>query len=77
MIFFQQNELKSIQSKIITTLHKIVEINCSPATRKQLAKCFATVYHTGTTLGLFDSVNKCLDLIKSRDDSPNQLPVKL
>ncbi|XP_002158974.1 HEAT repeat-containing protein 5B isoform X1 [Hydra vulgaris] len=73
----EQGELKSIQPKIITTLHKIVEINCSPTTRTQLAKCFATVYHTGTTLGLFDSVSKCIDLIKSRDDSPNQLPVKL
>lgn len=66
-----------MQPKIVSTLLKILEINCSPATRQQLAKCFATIYNVGTTLGLFDTVNKCLDIIKNRDDSTAYLAIKL
>lgn len=70
-------EIKKIQPKIVSTLHKILEINCSPATQQQLALCFAAIFNASTTLGLFDSVNKCVDIIKSRDDSTNNQSIKL
>lgn len=70
-------EIKAIQSKIVGTLNKILAINCSPATRQQLAKCYATIFNNGTTIGLFDCVNKFFDIIKSREDSPNYLAIKL
>ena len=75
--FYFQAEIKAIQGKIVTALNKILAINCSPATRQQLAKYYATLFNVGTTMGLFDSVNKFFDIIKSRDDSPKQLEIRL
>ena len=69
-------EVKAIQPKIVTTLHKILEINCSPATRQQLGKCYATLFNLGT-MGLFETVNKFIEIIKNRDDSSNYLAIKL
>ena len=73
---FSQAEIKAIQPKIVVALHKILEINCSPATRQQLGKCYATLFNLGT-MGLFETVNKFFDIIKNRDDSPNYLAIKL
>lgn len=40
-------------------------------TRKIVAKNLATVFTIGDTFLLFESVNNCLDILKSRDDSAN------
>ena len=71
------NEIKKCQPKIVATLQKLLNINCSPATRQQLAKCFATIYTVGTTFGMHDSVGKWLDIIRSKDDSTVYLAIKL
>ena len=37
----------------------------------------ATVFSIGDTFLLFDTINKCNDILKSKDDSPSYLPCRL
>jgi len=51
-----------------------------PPTRVLLTKCIATVYCIGDAYaapGIFQTINACNDALKSKDDSPSQLPIKL
>ena len=48
-----------------------------PPTRQLLAQCMATLFSVGDTFLLFDTINKCNDILKSRDDSPTVLPSRL
>lgn len=73
----KQAHLKSCQPKLVEQLTKQLNESCGPATRQLLAKCFALLYSVGSTNTLFQTVDKCTDIIKSKDDSQAYLPVKL
>jgi len=46
-------------------------------TRKLIAKCLASVFTIGDTFLLFDATNKCIDILKNKDDSAAVLASKL
>lgn len=46
-------------------------------TRKLIAKCLATIFTIGDTFLLFDAINKCIDILKNKDDSASALASKL
>uniref|UniRef100_A0A3Q3MD77 HEAT repeat-containing protein 5B n=1 Tax=Labrus bergylta TaxID=56723 RepID=A0A3Q3MD77_9LABR len=48
-----------------------------PPTRKLLAKNLATLYSIGDTFTVFQTLDKCNEIIKSKDDTPAYLPTKL
>ena len=48
-----------------------------PPTRHLIAGCMATLFSVGDTFLLFETINKCNDLLKSKDDSPSYLACRL
>merc|ERR1719232_2146159 len=48
-----------------------------PPTRQFIAQCMAPLFSVGDTFLLFDTINKCNDILKMKDDSPTYLPCRL
>ena len=51
--------------------------SCGPPARQLLASALATLFSVGDTFLLFETINKCNDLLKTKDDSPAFLPCRL
>ena len=72
-----QSDIKESQTKLIAQLTNQISENPGPPIRKLLARCLATIFSVGDTFALFETINKCNDVIKNKDDSPSYLPTKL
>nr|XP_006814260.1 PREDICTED: HEAT repeat-containing protein 5B-like [Saccoglossus kowalevskii] len=77
LVAAQKSDIKESQNKLVQQLTNQIHESPGPPTRKLLGKCLATLYHVGDTFTLFETVNKCNDIVKSKDDSPSFLPAKL
>lgn len=74
---FFQSDIKACQKKLVEQLTTHIQGAPGPPTRKLLANCLSTLFSVGDTFLLFDTVNKCNDILKNKDDSPSFLPTKL
>ncbi|CAJ0582520.1 unnamed protein product, partial [Mesorhabditis spiculigera] len=70
-------ELKSIQPKLIAQLHQRLQAGVGPPTRTLLAKCIAKTYSLGDIYSVTATMNLCNDLLESKEDSAQQLSVKM
>uniref|UniRef100_A0A8B9L078 HEAT repeat-containing protein 5B n=1 Tax=Astyanax mexicanus TaxID=7994 RepID=A0A8B9L078_ASTMX len=68
---------KEKQKKLVEQLTGLISSNPGPPTRKLLAKNLATLYSIGDTFTVFQTLDKCNDIIKNKDDTPAYLPTKL
>ncbi|XP_050679347.1 HEAT repeat-containing protein 5B [Leptidea sinapis] len=73
----QKTDIKNCQQKLVAQLVNLLRENLGPPARRVLARCLATLFSVGDTFLLFDTVNKCNDIIKVKDDSPSYLPTRL
>lgn len=55
----------------------LIQLSPGPPTKILIARCLATLFSVGDTFLLFDSVNKCNEILKNKDDSPSFLPTRL
>ena len=74
---FEQVDVKEKQKKLVEQLTGLISSNPGPPTRKLLAKNLATLYSIGDTFTVFQTLDKCNDIIKNKDDTPAYLPTKL
>jgi len=72
-----QSDIKESQEKLIAQLTGQISENPGPPIRKLLARCLATIFSVGDAFSLFETINKCNDMIRNKDDSPSYLPTKL
>ncbi|KAK3523340.1 hypothetical protein QTP86_029603 [Hemibagrus guttatus] len=70
-------DVKEKQKKLVEQLTSLISSNPGPPTRKLLAKNLATLYSIGDTFTVFQTLDKCNDIIKNKDDTPAYLPTKL
>ncbi|KAJ8412774.1 hypothetical protein AAFF_G00117250 [Aldrovandia affinis] len=70
-------DIKEKQKKLVEQLTGLISSAPGPPTRKLLAKNLATLYSIGDTFTVFQTLDKCNDIIKSKDDTPTYLPTKL
>ncbi|XP_059611858.1 HEAT repeat-containing protein 5B isoform X2 [Phlebotomus argentipes] len=77
LVAAQKNDIKECQNKLVEQLLTHIQSSPGPPTRKLIAQCLATLFSVGDTFLLFDTVNKCNDILKNRDDSPSFLPTRL
>ncbi|GFO34553.1 heat repeat-containing protein 5b, partial [Plakobranchus ocellatus] len=73
----QKSDIKGSQKRLVQQLTAQITESPGPPTRKLLAKCLASIFSVGDTFDLFETINKCNDIIKSKDDSPSYLPSRL
>lgn len=72
-----QVDVKEKQKKLVEQLTGLISSAPGPPTRKLLAKNLATLYSIGDTFTVFQTLDKCNEIIKSKDDTPVYLPTKL
>lgn len=77
MYILFQNDIKGCQKKLVEQLLNHIQESPGPPTRKLFARCLATLFSVGDTFLLFDTANKCNDMLKNKDDSPSFLATKL
>uniref|UniRef100_A0A4W5JCW8 HEAT repeat containing 5B n=1 Tax=Hucho hucho TaxID=62062 RepID=A0A4W5JCW8_9TELE len=70
-------DVKEKQKKLVEQLTGLISSAPGPPTRKLLAKNLATLYSIGDTFTVFQTLDRCNDIIKSKDDTPTYLPTKL
>lgn len=77
LVAAQKSDIKGCQKKLVEQLTTHIQGSPGPPTRKLIASCLATLFSVGDTFLLFETVNKCNDILKNKDDSPSFLPTKL
>ncbi|NXC38697.1 HTR5A protein, partial [Penelope pileata] len=70
-------DIRENQKKLIEQLTSLLNNSPGPPTRRLLAKNLAVLYSTGDTFSVYQTIEKCNELIRSKDDSPSYLPTKL
>jgi len=73
-----RGQVKECQKVLVGQLMSLVTTGSpGPPTRHLIAQCMATLFSVGDTFLLFETINKCNDILKMKDDSPTFLPCKL
>ncbi|XP_049753405.1 HEAT repeat-containing protein 5A isoform X3 [Elephas maximus indicus] len=72
-----RSDIREKQKTLVEQLLSLLNSSPGPPTRKLLAKNLAILYSIGDTFSVYETINKCNDLIRSKDDSPSYLPTKL
>uniref|UniRef100_H2Y0W9 HEAT repeat-containing protein 5B n=1 Tax=Ciona intestinalis TaxID=7719 RepID=H2Y0W9_CIOIN len=73
----QKSDIKEKQDKLIEQLTNQILDGPGPPTRALIGHCLSALYKIGDSFGIYDAVCKCQDIIKSKDDSPSYLSVRL
>lgn len=77
LVAAQKSDIKECQKKLVEQLTTHLHNSPGAPTRRLIARCMATLFSVGDTFLLFETVNKCNDILKNKDDSPSFLPTKL
>ncbi|NXU59521.1 HTR5A protein, partial [Turnix velox] len=72
-----RSDIRENQKKLVEQLTSLLNNSPGPPTRRLVAKNLAVLYSTGDTFSVYQTIDKCNDLIRSKDDSPSYLPTKL
>ncbi|GCC24140.1 hypothetical protein chiPu_0002540 [Chiloscyllium punctatum] len=72
-----KDDIKEKQKKLVEQLTSLLESSPGPPVRKLIAKNLALLYSVGDTFSVYKTVDKCNEIIRSKDDSPSYLPTKL
>ncbi|NXN88262.1 HTR5A protein, partial [Bombycilla garrulus] len=70
-------DIRENQKKLVEQLTSLLNNSPGPPTRRLLAKNLAVLYSTGDTFSVYQTIDRCNELIRSKDDSPSYLPTKL
>ncbi|KAM9466485.1 HEAT repeat-containing protein 5A isoform 2-T4 [Clarias gariepinus] len=73
----ERADVKHNQKRLVEQLTAILTSSPGPSTRYLLAQCVALVYCMGESLTSSLTVDRCHDIIKSKDDSPSFLSTRL
>uniref|UniRef100_H2Z3U9 HEAT repeat-containing protein 5B n=1 Tax=Ciona savignyi TaxID=51511 RepID=H2Z3U9_CIOSA len=73
----QKSDIKEKQEKLVEQLTNQILAGPGPPTRALIGHCLSTLYKIGDSFGIYNSVCKCHDVLKSKDDSPSYLSVRL
>uniref|UniRef100_A0AAY4A7U5 HEAT repeat-containing protein 5A n=1 Tax=Denticeps clupeoides TaxID=299321 RepID=A0AAY4A7U5_9TELE len=70
-------EVRRKQKRLVEQLVGVMAAAPGPPARRLLARCLALVYHCGDSLSAGLAVDRCSDIVRSKDDSPSALPTRL
>ncbi|KAM6462239.1 HEAT repeat-containing protein 5A isoform 2-T2 [Liasis olivaceus] len=72
-----QADLREKQNKLVEQLVSLLTSSPGPPARQLIAKNLAILYSAGDIFSVHQTIDKCNELILSKDDSPSYLPTKL
>ncbi|XP_053140311.1 HEAT repeat-containing protein 5A isoform X2 [Hemicordylus capensis] len=70
-------DIREKQTKLVEQLILLLTSSPGPPARQLIAKNLAILYSSGDTFSVHQTIDKCNELIRSKDDSPSYLPTKL
>ncbi|XP_068195506.1 HEAT repeat-containing protein 5A isoform X2 [Antennarius striatus] len=70
-------DIRANQRRLSDQLSTVLSASPGPPTRWLLAHCFALLYRLGDSIPASLLVERCNDIIRSKDDSPSGLPTRL
>lgn len=73
----ERDTIKQNQQRLIDQLSAILIGSPGPPTRWLFAHCLAQVYHQGDPVPSTVFLERCNDIVRSKDDSPSGLPTRL
>uniref|UniRef100_A0A8C5SWS3 HEAT repeat-containing protein 5B n=1 Tax=Laticauda laticaudata TaxID=8630 RepID=A0A8C5SWS3_LATLA len=77
LVASNKTDVKEKQKKLVEQLTGLISSSPGPPTRKLLAKNLAALYSIGDTFTVFQTLDKCNDIIRNKDDTSAYLPTKL
>ncbi|XP_048455830.1 HEAT repeat-containing protein 5A-like [Rhincodon typus] len=77
LVAASKDDIKEKQTKLVEQLTSLLESSPGPPVRKLIAKNLALLYNVGDTFSVYKTIDKCNEIIRSKDDSPSYLPTKL
>ncbi|XP_044910628.1 HEAT repeat-containing protein 5B isoform X2 [Felis catus] len=77
LVAANKTDVKEKQKKLVEQLTGLISSSPGPPTRKLLAKNLAALYSIGDTFTVFQTLDKCNDIIRNKDDTAAYLPTKL
>ncbi|XP_042531412.1 HEAT repeat-containing protein 5B [Dipodomys merriami] len=77
LVAANKTDVKEKQKKLVEQLTGLISSSPGPPTRKLLAKNLAALYSIGDSFTVFQTLDKCNDIIKNKDDTAAYLPTKL
>ncbi|XP_072123379.1 HEAT repeat-containing protein 5A isoform X1 [Mobula birostris] len=70
-------DIKEKQKTLVEQLTALLASSPGPPARKLIAKNLALLYSIGDTFSVYQTIDKCNEIIRSKDDSPSYLPTRL
>ncbi|XP_038637209.1 HEAT repeat-containing protein 5A isoform X2 [Scyliorhinus canicula] len=77
LVAANKDDINEKQKKLVEQLTALLESSPGPPVRKLIAKNLALLYNVGDTFSVYQTIDKCNEIIRSKDDSPSYLPTKL
>ena len=77
LLNYFQSDIKEKQKKLVGQLQAQILTGPGPPTRSLIGRCLSTLYHVGDSYSIYESVGKCNDIVKNKDDSPSYLSIRL
>lgn len=77
VIGYNKTDLKKIQPKVTLNLQERLKAGHGPPNRRLLSNAFAVIYLNGDSYTMYDTISICLDLLKTKNDSPSYTNVRL
>lgn len=72
-----QDDIKDIQKTLVDQLMKQLNVANENPTRRLTSYCLAKIFTIGDTFLLFDTLNKCIENLKIKDDSATSISLRL
>jgi len=76
-MFVFQSDIKDKQQKLVEQLTSQLLSGPGPPTRSLIGHCLSILYKVGDSFTIYETVNKCNEVVRNKDDSPSFLPVRL
>ncbi|XP_059505188.1 HEAT repeat-containing protein 5A isoform X2 [Stegostoma tigrinum] len=77
LVAASKDDIQEKQKKLVEQLTSLLESSPGPPVRKLIAQNLALLYNVGDTFSVYKTIDKCNEIIRSKDDSPSYLPTKL
>ncbi|KPL97673.1 hypothetical protein QR98_0002980, partial [Sarcoptes scabiei] len=73
----EKDDIKDIQKTLVDQLMKQLNVANENPTRRLTSYCLAKIFTIGDTFLLFDTLNKCIENLKIKDDSATSISLRL
>ncbi|CAK8692902.1 unnamed protein product [Clavelina lepadiformis] len=72
-----RSDIKEKQKQLVAQLNAQILAGPGPPTRSLIGYCLSTLYQVGDSYSMYETVSKCNEIVRNKDDSPSYLSIRL